>query len=411
MEAASHQSNQKEFHSQTIPTQKKPFLRPLALRKFNAGDAQEQETSTTAEKSMRMGNDNNGGNLFFKPSIAFVQRKCAHCEEEEKKQLQRKKVDNNATVGDASIGKYIKSLKGNGELLTQNQRKFFEPAFGHDFSGVKLHTNNAANQSAESINALAYTHQNHIVFGANQYQPETYTGKKLIAHELTHVLQQQKSNLKIQRLVSPSKVSCNAYPRSYPIFSWMGTTDPVSDIQNADARAIELLSSTIEQLNFVKNKIGSGSPAAYPTISDCMGESIRTRLLINPENASSWTGSGVGSIAHFVRWLSNLKRTFEGGGVRYNCRGPECKANYGAYITTGQGFLVNLCHYFWAFKDDNIRALFLIHELAHVYYDTEDSGRGEGSSYCIEGIVADLNNLHATVSINDNCGGEKMQAC
>lgn len=412
MEAASYQSNENKFYSHTISEQNKPFLTARARRKFAVDNAQEQATDTIAEKAMPTSSDKVVGNLFFKPSISLVQRKCAHCEEEEKKQLQRKEGNNRATNLDTSTGNYIKDFSGKGKLLTQKDRKFFEPAFGYDFSNVKLHTNETTNQSAESINALAYTHQNNIVFGVNQYQPNTYAGNKLLAHELTHVVQQQKSNLKIQRSVSPRDVSCNAYPRSYPIFAWMGTTDPVSAIQAADKKAIELLSSTIDQLNFVKNKISSGSAAAYPTISDCMGESIRTRLLINPENVSSWTGNGVGSIGHFVGWLVNLKRTFEAGGVRYNCRGPECKINYGAYIMTGQGFLVNLCQYFWTFKDVNIRALMLIHEFAHVYYDTEDSGRGEGSSYCIEGVVADLNGLHATiVEENENCGGEKMQAC
>lgn len=406
--------NKKELKRRKPHSENSPFFMPSVQRKISIGaveDAYEQEADATAEKVMRMSNDKAGDHLFFKPSISSIQRKCAHCEEEEKLQVQRKEIDNNTTVANTSTANYINSLNGNGRSLTQNERKFFEPRFGYDFSGVQLHTNSAANRSAENINALAYTHGRNIVFASNQYQPDTDTGKKLMAHELTHVVQQKKSNLKIQRTVSPTKVSCNAYPRSYPIFSWMGTIDPISDIQATDSRAIELLSSAIDQLNFVKGAISGGSPAAYPTITDCMAESIRTRLLIDPGNATVWTRNGVGTIAHFVRWLSNLKRTFEGGGVRYNCRGPLCEPDFGAYIVPGQGFLVNLCHHFWATTDVNIRALMLIHEFAHVYYDTEDVGRGAGSSYCIHGVVADLNDLHATMSGFENCGGGEMQAC
>jgi hypothetical protein len=65
-----------------------------------------------------------------------------------------------------------------------------ESRFGHDFGNVQVHNDPMAHQSSEDINALAYTHGDHIVFGEDQYQPSTVTGKKLIAHELAHVLQQ-----------------------------------------------------------------------------------------------------------------------------------------------------------------------------------------------------------------------------
>jgi hypothetical protein len=120
---------------------------------------------------------------------ALLQRKCAQCEEEETT-MQRKEISIETTVADASTENYINSLYGKGRSLTQNERKFFESRMSYDFSDVQLHTNNEANQSAKSINALAYTHENNIVFGAGQYQPNTDDGKKLMAHELTHVMQQ-----------------------------------------------------------------------------------------------------------------------------------------------------------------------------------------------------------------------------
>jgi hypothetical protein len=66
-----------------------------------------------------------------------------------------------------------------------------EQRIGFDFSNVRIHDNSLAHQSAKDINALAYTHKNNIVFGAGQYKPQTEPGKKLLAHELTHVLQQK----------------------------------------------------------------------------------------------------------------------------------------------------------------------------------------------------------------------------
>ena len=78
----------------------------------------------------------------------------------------------------------------NGVPLPHETRDFFEPRFGYDFSNVKIHTDAVAAKSARSINALAYTSGNNIVFNQNQYSPETDSGKKLLAHELTHVVQQ-----------------------------------------------------------------------------------------------------------------------------------------------------------------------------------------------------------------------------
>ncbi len=153
------------------------------------GDKYEQEADAMADRVMRMPMNDQS---FFSPkpvSFSHVQRKCAHCEEEENK-MQRKEINNDATVADTSTENYINSLNGKGRSLTQQERKFFEQRIGYDFSNVQLHTNSEANQSAKNVNALAYTHGNHIAFAAGKYQSNTDSGRRLIAHELTHVVQQ-----------------------------------------------------------------------------------------------------------------------------------------------------------------------------------------------------------------------------
>jgi hypothetical protein len=66
-----------------------------------------------------------------------------------------------------------------------------EPRFGHDFSGVRVHTDAQAAESARAVNALAYTVGRDVVFGAGQFAPQSPAGRRLMAHELTHVVQQQ----------------------------------------------------------------------------------------------------------------------------------------------------------------------------------------------------------------------------
>ncbi|HEY9132673.1 MAG TPA: DUF4157 domain-containing protein [Dyella sp.] len=81
-------------------------------------------------------------------------------------------------------------LAGAGQPLDAQARAFMEPRFRQDFSAVRVHTDTQAGESARGVGALAYTVGNHVVFGSGQYQPHTDAGRRLLAHELTHVLQQ-----------------------------------------------------------------------------------------------------------------------------------------------------------------------------------------------------------------------------
>jgi hypothetical protein len=81
-------------------------------------------------------------------------------------------------------------LRSPGQPLDSGTRTRMESDFGHDFSQVRVHLDAKAAASADAVEALAYTVQQNIVFGAGQYAPDTATGRKLLTHELTHVVQQ-----------------------------------------------------------------------------------------------------------------------------------------------------------------------------------------------------------------------------
>jgi hypothetical protein len=181
------------------------FQSKLSVNQPN--DVYEQEADSMADRVMRM-TDPGNENAFFKPAQIIIQRKCQHCEEEEK--VQRKERSGAAAQGSHELDSYISSLGSSGQALPESSRQFFEPRFGQDFSNVRLHTDSVAAKSAQSINALAYTTGNNIVFNSGQYAPESDSGKKLMAHELTHVVQ-QKGHVQpklIQRQVSNVEVNC-----------------------------------------------------------------------------------------------------------------------------------------------------------------------------------------------------------
>ena len=83
-------------------------------------------------------------------------------------------------------------LRSSGEPLDLATRAYFEPRFGHDFSKVRIHADSRANDSARSVNARAYTVGSQIAFAEGIYRPVTASGRKLLAHELTHVVQQKR---------------------------------------------------------------------------------------------------------------------------------------------------------------------------------------------------------------------------
>lgn len=95
--------------------------------------------------------------------------------------------------GDASFAppSVDRLLAGSGRPLDRPLRQDMEQRFGYDFSQVRVHTGSAAEQSARDVNAHAYTVRNNVVFGAGQYAPSSQVGRRLIAHELTHVVQQR----------------------------------------------------------------------------------------------------------------------------------------------------------------------------------------------------------------------------
>jgi uncharacterized protein DUF4157 len=85
----------------------------------------------------------------------------------------------------------VSALRGGGTPLSAHARSYFEARFGYDFGGVRVHTDPGSAHLARSVNAQAFTVGTDIVFGIGKYAPDTEGGRHLLAHELTHVVQQR----------------------------------------------------------------------------------------------------------------------------------------------------------------------------------------------------------------------------
>jgi hypothetical protein len=113
---------------------------------------------------------------------------CAECRKGHRPALQRVTASRHASAPVPAIVHDV--LRSPGQPLDAGTRAFMEPRFGHDFSKVRVHADSGAAESARAVNARAYAVGPDVVFGAGGYQPETTAGKSLLAHELTHVVQQ-----------------------------------------------------------------------------------------------------------------------------------------------------------------------------------------------------------------------------
>ncbi len=157
----------------------------VTLRVSTPTDLDEQEADRVADQVMRLPCPTGSDPVQTMSISPIIQRKCAACEEEE--ELQRKVAGSTAALASTSVNEV---LTAPGQPLDVEARAFFEPRFGRDFSGVRIHDTLSASFSADSVQARAYTVGQAIVFNTGEYAPSSEAGRQLLAHELAHVVQQ-----------------------------------------------------------------------------------------------------------------------------------------------------------------------------------------------------------------------------
>jgi hypothetical protein len=153
----------------------------------NPGDEYEQKADRVSEQVMRMPEPQLQRACPFEGERSKCQTKQTGLEYE-RLQIKRVQVGDTEQIAEQPI--VHTELRALGRPLDSATRGFMESRFGHDFNRVRVHTDAKAAESARAVNALAYTVGHDVVFGAGQYVPGTSEGRRLVAHELTHVVQQ-----------------------------------------------------------------------------------------------------------------------------------------------------------------------------------------------------------------------------
>ncbi len=159
-------------------------------------DPEEREADAVADRIMR--SHAGPGAAVSTCSCSNDEEMCDECKQKNSATISRKADGNNATTPPHRV---MNQLRGSaGHPLDTSTRAFFEPRFGRDLSHVRVHTDSAAESSSRSIQAHAFAAKNNIFFASGQFSPHTDTGRRLLAHELTHVVQQQSGSFSDQRV-------------------------------------------------------------------------------------------------------------------------------------------------------------------------------------------------------------------
>ncbi|HEU5258163.1 MAG TPA: DUF4157 domain-containing protein [Vicinamibacterales bacterium] len=222
------------------------------------GDPDEEEADRVAEQVMRMADPReraplrlvSGGGVVQRCAACEaeekkwqaasedqragrVRRKCAECEANEKavdeEELKKQRVARKEANGRSSVSgsaRVVDVTRSGGQPLDAETRTFMEPRFGYDFSRVRIHADNEAAIAARLVSARAYTLGSNVVFASGQYAPMSVEGRRLLAHELTHVVQQHGASGQVHRAPTPATTD------ETPVQKAIRTQDP------ADARAI-----------------------------------------------------------------------------------------------------------------------------------------------------------------------------
>ncbi len=179
------------------------FLQPK-LTVSEPGDMYEQEADQIAKRVIQP--------FIPTPKVTSVKaidptqvkRKPNTCKTEEQPGLQstdnliQRASDSSLQITD-NLESRLNGSKGGGSSLSNEVLAFMEPRFGTDFSQVKVHTDNESSRMNQELQAQAFTHKQDVYFGAAKYNPDSQEGKELLAHELTHVVQQTGNESQLHR--------------------------------------------------------------------------------------------------------------------------------------------------------------------------------------------------------------------
>ncbi len=286
-----------------------PVWRSLALglqRKPTIGapgDPYEREADSVADRVLRMA----------APTPPAIQRKCAACASAPEDRLQTKGEPCAQSGADLDTGTAMQAANRGGTALPGPVRDYFEPRLGHDLGQVRVHADREAAHGAQSIQARAYTIGRDIVFGAGEYSPGTASGRRLLAHELTHVVQQG---------AAAPQATAAAGSLPGPIASAGAQRiqrDWLDDAKAAVGGAYESAASTVgDAVDATKSTLGD----AYDSVAATVG-TVGTGVAEAAKSVSATASGAAQTVEDPERLRASLISQTEGTRQKVHSAGPD----------------------------------------------------------------------------------------
>ncbi len=346
-----------------------------------------------------------------------VQRKCAHCEEEQKARREEKdagdikmqrKEEGESSSASPEIESKLNSSGGSGSSLPESTRNEMESSFGTDFSGVVIHTDSSAVTMSRNLNAQAFTHGNDIYFNAGKYDTNSTSGKHLLAHELTHTIQQGGSKTdSINRSVNDNS-TCD------PNVDTAAPPNPLIFIILSDAMASMHLTSarlalSLDLMGTTGAPAGSGFDAYRRRFGD--PAAVRNKFR-NRFNSSLHDTIGEAQASEMRSLIGIFDRIGDvlARDINYRCIGPnvrtiggtrfDCATTGFSLISTNGVNRIIICPNFWGLSPGQ-RGVGIIHEAVHILFPFGDhdatpaqsSNQRRTEPECYASLAADVNGV------------------
>ncbi len=416
-----HRKKQKSKSNQILDLQRKYGNREVqrlissgkiqaALKVSNPNDKHEKEADSVAEKVMRMENEEkkeevqtkckdceNKESIQTKPLVDSITPKIQKQEQEdeemqakhnskiyrqeqEDEEMQAKSNSNKKSEVSGNIESQIRSAISGGRELPKEINRKFAPKFGVDFSGVKIHNDSTANKLARSTNARAFTYRNHIFFSSGEYSPHTSNGKRLLAHELTHVIQQKPD---IQRLIRRRNVhNCPGNPYS------------------ADRRAARLLDTAVNKIeSALNNRTRNPNHADIRLVRYAMRRAFHRRLRTD----SSWRRlrllqRRIEMVRNYINSAEFIVNCIQNGSsyTTPGCPPLICDASSEAITCTSSPREIVLCPLFWS-RNLNQKGRLWVHEVFHInfHFIKDWDSPHIANAHCYAQFIALLNGFNS----------------
>ena len=297
--------SQKSKNTQTPQKSSEDFFgiqAKLGIGKSN--DKYEVEADQVADKVVSNKQINNP-NTFFKPTPLVQKQTAKENTKEDKKEIQTKdeeqQIQRSASYdgnpSDASaLENNLNNSKGGGSPLPNQTKTEMESGFGSDFSKVRIHTNSNAIQMSQELGAQAFTNGNDVYFNEGKYDTNSKEGKHLLAHELTHTVQQSGN---IQKKETPD------IQRNWLGDAWDATTDAVSD---AAGWVGDRASDAADWVGDAASGIASGVSSAWSAATSFLGgaaSALWSGLTSLGSDVLSWLSSAGSAVWNAISWFGS----------------------------------------------------------------------------------------------------------